>query len=436
MRVAVFGMGYVGCVSLGCLARLGHELVGVDVNPAKVAMVNAGQATIVEAGIEGLIRNGQASGRIRATTDASAAVAWSEASIICVGTPNTASGHLNMQYVERVAEAIGHGLAGHGEYHLVLIRSTVLPGANRLIGEIIAATGGVRRGVDFDVVSNPEFLREGSAVHDFEHPPMTVLGTDSERAFEAGAELYGGINAPLRKTGIGAAEMIKMVNNSWHALKVTFANEIGVVCKSVGVDSHEVMNLFCEDTKLNLSSYYLKPGFAYGGSCLPKDLKALATISHDQYLETPLLTAVERSNGIHKQRLVSLVLDTGFRNVGILGFSFKAGTDDLRSSPIVEVAESLLGRGLSLHIYDKNVHLSNLLGANRDYISARIPHLADLISNDLDGVMRKSELVVVANKEKEFEGLLSRWPEKHIVDLVRLDELPNGRPGAYDGITW
>jgi GDP-mannose 6-dehydrogenase len=436
MKIGVFGLGYVGCVSMGCLARDGHEMVGIDVSPSKVNLINQGRATIVESGIDELVRQGWENGRITATEDHIAALRDCDASIICVGTPNVSSGHLDLGLVYRVAENIGRGLRENPKFHVVLIRSTVLPGANQRVGALVAEHSGKERGRAFEVVSNPEFLREATAVMDFYNPPVTVAGTDSDRACEIVAAIYKGVNAPVRKTSIRAAEMIKLVNNSWHALKVAFGNEIGVVCKSLGIDSHEVMDLFCLDTKLNLSPYYLKPGFAYGGSCLPKDLKALTTISHDHYLDTPVIDAIEPSNAHHKRRLIDLVAEKGFRRVGILGFSFKPGTDDLRNSPIVEAAEILLGRGYQIRIYDKNVHLSNLMGTNREYINAKIPHLAEMISDNLEAVIEDSEFLIVANKEEEFLDLPARYPDKFIIDLVHIAGTGGPHPGGYDGISW
>ncbi len=435
MKVAVFGLGYVGCVSLGCLAKAGHELVGVDISPVKVGLINDGRPTIVESGVEELVRTGWEDGRVSATTDPVAGLNGCAVSILCVGTPNLPTGHLDMRHVKRAAETIADGLRDADGFHVVCIRSTVMPGTNHIIGTLIESRSGKRRGEDFEIVSNPEFLREGSAVWDFFNPPVTVIGTHSDRAYGVVSELYQAIEAPVRRTTIGVAESIKLVNNSWHALKVSFANEVGVLCKEIGVDSHELMDLFCQDSKLNLSPYYLRPGFAYGGSCLPKDLKALTTMSHDQYLDTPVLDAVHRSNTLHKQRLVDLVAAKGLRKVGILGLSFKPGTDDLRSSPIVEVAETLIGRGFTVRIYDRNVHLSKLVGANREYIDAHIPHLAELISNDLDTVLAESEIVIVANKEPEFQELGTRSNGKHIVDLVRVPGL-DSHGGGYDGIAW
>lgn len=436
MKLAVFGLGYVGCVSAACFARDGHTVVGVDTNPGKVSMFNRGCATIIEMQVDELIRTAWEQGRLSATQDGAVAVSDADLSLVCVGTPSLRSGHLDTERIFSVAQTIGLGLRWNPKYHVVLIRSTAAPATNARVADIIAKDSGKRRGTDFEVATNPEFLREGTAVYDFDNPPITVIGTDSVKAFALASELYSEIQAPIRRVDIATAEMIKLVNNAWHALKVAFANEVGMISKSIGVDSHELMSLFCQDSKLNLSSYYLKPGFAFGGSCLPKDLKALAAISHDNYLSTPVLNAIEPSNREQKHRLVELVVAKGYQHVGILGFSFKSGTDDLRSSPMVEIAETLLGKGFSLKIYDKNVHLSNLTGTNREYIMSRIPHLADLISNDLDNVMRQSQLVIVANKEHEFNQLLSRWPDKHVVDLVRLDEGPDGRQGKYDGVAW
>lgn len=436
MKICVFGLGYVGCVSIGCLAKAGHQVVGVDVSKTKVDQINSGTPTIIEAGIAELIADSSNAGRIEATEDVTKALDGADASIICVGTPNDATGHLDMTFVGRVAESIGDAIKTRDGYHVVLIRSTVVPGTNRNVSDLITKRSGKSRGSDFDVVSNPEFLREGTAIEDFHNPPVTVIGTDSDLAFDVASRIYESVNAPVWRVAIDTAESIKMINNSWHALKVAFANEVGTICKSLGIDSHEVMNLFCQDDKLNLSPYYLKPGFAYGGSCLPKDLQALNTISHDNHLETPVISAIERSNTAHKDRLVQRILSSKCRRVGILGFSFKPGTDDLRNSPIVEVAETLLGKGYDLKIYDKNVHLSNLAGTNKEYIDAHIPHLSELISGELEDVLSHGEIIIIANREAEFTGLSSRCPDALIIDLVRVEDALQTHPGGYDGIAW
>lgn len=436
MRISIFGLGYVGCVSLACLADDGNHVVGVDVSAAKVGLINAGSPTIVEKDIDGLIKKGRQSGNIEATDDYRAAVRNSDVSIICVGTPNNNTGHLNLSSIRAVAENIGEALAERDRFHVVLIRSTVLPGTNQEVGAIMETRSGKKRGEEFEVVSNPEFLREGTAVHDFYNPPVTVIGTSCERAFEIVKSVYRKVDAPVRKTSIAVAETIKLVNNSFHALKVTFANEVGSICKQMGIDSHEVMDLFCQDKKLNLSSYYLKPGFAYGGSCLPKDLRALRLIAHDKYVDTPVINAIEPSNQCHKQRLVDMIIDSGVKKVGILGFSFKPSTDDLRESPIVEVAEVLLGKGYDLKVHDKNVHLSNLIGRNREYVNEKIPHLEKIITDDLEEVIGNSELIIVANKEEQYADLPSRYPEKEIIDLVRIEGGFETSRGKYQGFCW
>lgn len=436
MKVSIFGLGYVGCVSMACLADDGNHVVGVDISAAKVALINSGSPSIVEKDIDALMKKGWESGAIEATEDYRSAVMDSDVSIVCVGTPNSKEGHLNLGSIYVVAENIGDALADNDRFHVVTIRSTVLPGTNRKVGAIVEERSGKKRGEDFEVVSNPEFLREGTAVKDFYNPPVTVIGTNSQRAFEVVRAVYRNVDAPVRMTSIEVAETIKLVNNSFHALKVTFANEVGSICKRLGIDSHEVMELFCQDTKLNLSSYYLKPGFAYGGSCLPKDLGALRLIAHDKYVRTPVIDAIEPSNEIQKQRLVEMIAETGIRKIGILGFSFKPGTDDLRESPIVEVTEILLGKGYDLKVHDKNVHLSNLIGRNRQYINEKIPHLEKIITDNLDEVMDNSELIIVANKEQQYADLPSRYPEKDIIDLVRIEGGFETSREKYQGFCW
>lgn len=436
MNICIFGLGYVGCVSMACLADEGNHIVGVDISTAKINLINSGSPCIVEKDIDALIKKGWESGNVEATDDYKAALKGADVSIICVGTPNNNTGHLELAGIYGVAKNIGEALAENDGYHVVLIRSTVLPGTNQKVGTIIEECSGRKRGEDFEVVSNPEFLREGTAVKDFYNPPVTVIGTTSQRAFEIVKAVYHKVDAPVRRTSIEVAETIKLVNNSFHALKVTFANEVGSICKKLGIDSHEVMDLFCQDTKLNLSSYYLKPGFAYGGSCLPKDLRALRLIAHDKYVDIPVINAIEQSNQCQKQRLVEMITDRGTKKVGILGFSFKPGTDDLRESPIVEVAEVLLGKGYDLKVHDKNVHLSNLIGRNRQYVNEKIPHLENIITDDLDEVIDNSELIVVANKEEQYANLPSRYPEKEIIDLVRIEGGYETSRERYQGFCW
>ncbi len=435
MRISIFGMGYVGCVGSACCAKLGHHVIGVDVSEHKVELINSGRPTIIEKDIEELVRKAHEEGALEATTDVDYAVKNSEISFIAVGTPSSKEGHLNLNYIYRVAEQIGAAIRDKDDFHIVAIRSTVLPGTNQRIGEIIEEISGRKRDEAFTVVSNPEFLREGTAVHDYLNPPLTLVGADNELAVEKMRELYRDIPGEFIATDIKVAEMMKYINNTYHALKIVFGNEVGNICKALDVDSHKVMEIFCKDKQLNISPYYFKPGFAYGGSCLPKDSKALRTLARDYYVDVPVINAIEESNEIQKRNAVNLIMEKGKRKVGILGLSFKAGTDDLRCSPIVDVVESLLGKGFELRIYDKNVKLSEITGTNKDFIMAKIPHLQHFVYDDLDKVATESDVLVVTNKEAEFEDLLQRYPGKIIVDLVRAWKEVD-YAGNYEGISW
>src|SRR6184192_4557305 len=409
MQVSVFGLGYVGSVSAASFAADGHHVIGVDVNPDKVAAINAGRSPIVEPGLEDVLARTVAEGRLRATTDTADAVRETEVSLLCVGTPSRRNGSLDLTYLERVSEQIGASLRDKSSYHVVVVRSTVLPGTTH--GVVIPALereSGKTYGDGFGVSVNPEFLREGTALKDFRKPPLTLVGHNHAADASGTIALYQSIDAPLVSTTIRVAEMLKYTSNAWHALKVCFANEIGKLCKRVGVDSHEVMDIFCRDDKLNLSSYYLKPGFAFGGSCLPKDVRALQYRAKEMDVEVPLISQILPSNRQQIQNALDQVLETGRKSVGLLGFSFKASTDDLRESPIVILAEALLGKGVSLKIYDKNVSLAKLVGANKEYIERQIPHLSSLLCNSIDEVIDGSEVIVVGNQAPEFVEALTK----------------------------
>ena len=435
MNISIFGLGYVGCVGAACLAKLGHNVIGVDVNENKVKLINEGKPTIIEEGIAELCKEAHDKGLMSATTVAAEAVAETEISFIVVGTPSSKEGHLNLNYIYNVASRIGKALANKDRFHIVAIRSTVLPGTNKKVGEILEQESGKKRGVDFTVVSNPEFLREGTSVDDYFNPPLTLVGTDSKEAEEKFRELYKGINAEFICTDIKVAEMMKYVNNTYHALKIVFGNEIGNICKALDVDSHKVMEIFCKDKQLNISPYYFKPGFAYGGSCLPKDMKALKTLAHDKYVDVPVIDSIFQSNENQKKNALNIIMSKGKRNVGIMGLSFKAGTDDLRCSPIVDVVEALLGKGFNLRIYDKNVKISELTGTNKDFIMAKIPHLQHFVTDDMDSVVENSDVLVITNKEKEFKEILKKYPHKIIIDLVRAWKEVDYQ-GIYEGISW
>ncbi|MBN1932413.1 MAG: nucleotide sugar dehydrogenase [Desulfobacterales bacterium] len=433
MNISIFGLGYVGCVGMGCLAQAGHKVIGVDVQQLKVDLINRGEATIVEKDIDKIIKEQFQQKNIRATTDHLDAVLNSDVSIICVGTPSSSKGHLNLDHIYQTAEQIGRALKNKGGFHVVAIRSTVMPGTNQRVGEIVKRASGKKRNQGFSVVSNPEFLREGSAVHDYFNPPLTVLGGDSEKAIEIMERLYEKINGPKERVDIKAAEMIKYVNNSFHALKVTFANEVGNICQHLGIDSHEVMRIFCLDRQLNLSPYYLKPGFAFGGSCLPKDLKALNALAHDLYLETPVLNSIEKSNENQKDRAFHMIEKSGKKKIGILGLSFKVGTDDLRNSPIVDVIEKLNGKGYELRIHDQNISFSRLVGKNKSFVEEKLPHLCKLLQDDLDALLQWAEVIVIANKNECYQGISTRKGQT-IIDLVRVAALES--KDQYEGICW
>lgn len=433
MRISVFGLGYVGCVTMGCLAELGHRVVGVDTNADKVDLINAGEATIVEEGIAEIILRQREAGHLRATGDYQEAIRDSDLCLVCVATPPTRQGHLDLQHVHTVAAQIGEAMRQKDGFFVAVIRSTVSPGTNREFARIAAEASGKEIGKDFAVVSNPEFLREGSSVKDFFHPPMIVVGSDSPAALAAVREMYRGIDAPVHETQIGVAEIIKYVNNTYHALKVCFGNEVGRICKALGIDSAETMRIFCADTHLNISPAYFRPGFAYGGSCLPKDLSGMRTFAHDNYLKTPIIQSIAESNEAQKDAAFRLIEATGKKKVLVFGLSFKAGTDDLRNSPAVELVERLSGKGYEVAVYDENVIYSNLTGRNRQYIEQKVPHLANMLVHDVADAAERAEVLVIAQSDpKHRDTVIHLAGDRVVVDLVGLmageDNVPCSRP--------
>lgn len=437
MKISIFGLGYVGAVSAGCLASDGHQVIGVDPNQTKVDLINRGLTPVIEKDIGEMIAEAVSKGRLRASTDVFEAVLASDISLICVGTPSQLNGNLDLSYVRRVCEQIGAALKEKSDFHVVVARSTMLPGSMRnVVIPTLEEYSGKRAGVDFGVCNNPEFLREGTAVYDYYHPPKTVIGETDTRAGDLLVKLYEKMDAPLVRTDVETAEMVKYTDNTWHALKVAFANEIGNLCKALGIDGHKVMDIFCQDTKLNLSPYYLKPGFAFGGSCLPKDVRALAYKARSLDLDVPVINAILPSNQLQVERGIEMIVRQGKRKVGFLGFAFKSGTDDLRESPVVDVIEALIGKGYELRLYDRNVNLAALTGANRDYILNHIPHISRLMVDTLDQVLEFAEVIVIGNGAPEFRESLQRLkPGQVVVDLVRISPM-RSEPGHYEGICW
>jgi GDP-mannose 6-dehydrogenase len=438
VRVSVFGLGYVGTVSAASFAADGHEVIGVDVNPDKVQAINEGRSPIVEPGLDALLRKGRDERHLRATTETGEAVQGTDLSLICVGTPSRKNGSLDLSYLQRVCEQIGEAMRVTDRYHVVVVRSTVLPGTTHdIVIPALEQHSDKKYGEGFGVAVNPEFLREGTAIKDFRQPPLTLVGHNHAADAVPTKALYDGIDAPLFATSIRVAEMIKYTSNAWHAVKVVFANEIGNLAKRLGVDSHEVMDIFCQDQKLNLSSYYLKPGFAFGGSCLPKDIRALQYRARELDLEMPLINSVLGSNRLQVEHALDRIVDTGRKKIGLLGFSFKAGTDDLRESPLVILAEALLGKGCELRIYDRNVSLARLVGANKQYIEEQIPHLSRHLCTSIDDVIDGSEVIVVGNGAPEFSDAVTRCrADQVIIDLVRLPVDFSRIRAKYDGICW
>jgi len=437
MKISIFGLGYVGTVCGACLAREGHTIIGVDVDASKVAAVSSGLAPVVEPELNSLIQASAQSQRFNATISAAEAVGNSEMSFVCVGTPSLADGSPDFTFLERVCKEIGLALRTKSTPHVVVLRSTMLPGTteNRLI-PILEKHSGKRAGEEFGVCYNPEFLREGSSVHDFFKPPRIVIGENDERSGDLLLQLYEPIKAPTIRTSIRAAEMVKYTDNAFHALKITFANEVGNLCKKMEVDSYEVMSVFCQDIKLNLAPTYLKPGFAFGGSCLPKDLRALAYQARRFHIESPVLNAILESNRAQMQLGIQKILSLGRKRVGFLGMAFKPDTDDLRESPLVELIETLLGKGYSISIYDRNVSLSRLVGANKRFIDGHIPHLSSLLVDRIEDLVDKAQVVVVGHNSPEFIPALQRMrQDQMIIDLARVGKL-DGFAASYEGICW
>ena len=437
MKVSIFGLGYVGTVSAGCLAKEGHEVIGVDPVGTKVDLINTGKSPIIEKDIDEIIAEAVRKGRLRATEDSVQAIRDTELSFVCVGTPSQINGNLDLTHVRHVCEQIGQALKCKLARHTVVIRSTILPGTmHQVVIPVLEETSGKKAGIDFGICNNPEFLREGTAVMDFDSPSKTVIGELDRASGDMLAALYAKLDAPLVRTEIETAEMIKYIDNSWHALKIGFANEIGNLCRSFSVDAHRAMEIFCLDRKLNISSAYLKPGFAFGGSCLPKDLRALAYSAKRHDLDLPILNSILPSNELQVARGLKLIMEKGHKRIGILGFSFKEGTDDLRESPMIEIIERLTGKGYDVRIYDKNVQVARLVGANRDFILNRIPHISRLMVDNIDAVLQHAETIVIGNKSTEFESVPQRLhAAQNLVDFVGISNYRSNN-GEYSGICW
>jgi len=438
MRVSVFGLGYVGAVSCGCFANDGFEVIGVDVSPTKVAMMNEGRSPIVEERIGDLLAAAVRDGRLRATTDVADAVLGSDLSVVSVGTPGSANGRISLDAVERVSTQIGEAIARKPGRHLVVVRSTVLPGSVR--GTVVPAlerASGRALGDELGVCFNPEFLREGSSVEDHYNPPYTLIGSWNAKDGEQAASLYTKVAAPIHHVSIETAEMVKYACNAFHALKITFANEVGMLAQACAVDSRAVMNLVCADTKLNISPKYLMPGFAFGGSCLPKDLRALLYRAREADVELPMTRSILTSNRHQIDRAIEAVVGLKKRRVSILGISFKAGTDDLRESPLVTLAEALIGKGLDVRIYDSEVSLARLVGANKEYIEREIPHIASLLVNDLEAVIAHGDVLIIGNGSAAFRNLPAHCRSGQVVfDLAGIPGLKETPGIDYRGVTW
>jgi GDP-mannose 6-dehydrogenase len=435
MKVTIFGMGYVGCVTAACLANHGHDVTGVDVDRNKVEMINNSQSPIIEPGLLDIIQKGVKAGKLCATRETTA---LGDVSLICVGTPSNDNGSLGLQQILRVVERIGELLRNSNGYHVVTIRSTVLPGTvENIIIPLLEQKSHKKVSRDFGVCMNPEFMRETTAVNDFYHPSFTIIGQQDQRSGNLLAKLYENIDAPLQRPTIAVAEMLKYACNAFHAMKICFANEIGNLCKSMEIDSHRVMDLFCKDTKLNLSPYYLKPGFAFGGSCLPKDLRAILYQAKLSDVEVPLLSSILESNKRQIEQTYCLIKKTGRMRVGVLGLSFKAGTDDVRESPIVILIETLLGKGYKIAIYDEEVSLAKLYGANKKHLEESIPHISILMKSSIREVVEQSDIVIVSKKTELYTKEIAHVNNgTFVIDLVKLeDNFDKGR-AYYEGICW
>jgi GDP-mannose 6-dehydrogenase len=438
MRISVFGLGYVGSVTAACLAEMGHTVIGVEPNAVKVELMNRGQGPVVEAGLNERLQRLTGTGGLRATSDSESAVRETDTAFVCVGTPSLPNGDIDLRYVERAATHIGSALARKPGYFRVVIRSTVLPGSvERVVVPALEGSSGKRAGQDFGVCMNPEFLREGTAIDDFYHPPKTVIGELDTRSGEALMELYKNLPGEIRRVPLRVAEMVKYADNAFHALKVVFANEIGSICKSTEIDSHRVMEIFCLDTKLNLSPYYLKPGFSFGGSCLPKDLRALNYLGRSRDVETPTLSSILSSNRQHLQSAVGQLVKHKGKRLGFLGLSFKSGTDDLRESPLVELIETVIGKGFDVRVFDPYVSLGRLIGANKEFIEKEIPHISKLMCRSAEELLEVTDLIVVGHNGQEVQAVLPQISSRHVVfDLVRACNNGSNAPGQYHGICW
>jgi len=437
MNISILGLGYVGSVSAACLAQNGNSVIGVDRDSTKVNMINEGYAPVIEEGLPAIITSAVKNSRLRATSDGKEAILQSDITLVCVGTPDKINGSIDMSHIQRVCSEIGSALREKNARHLVVVRSTVLPGTvEDMVIPILEEYSRKKNGRDFGVAFNPEFLRETSAVKDFYNPPKTVIGAQSSADAEKVALLYKGIDAPLFKTPLRVAEMVKYCDNAFHALKVVFGNEVGVICKTLGIDSHEVMDIFCEDRQLNLSAAYLKPGFAFGGSCLPKDVKALTYLAKHKDLDVPLLNALIPSNQAMINYALERILMRKDKRVGFLGMAFKSGTDDLRNSPIIALIEQLIGKGFNIRIFDHHVNLGRLCGSNRQFIEERIPHISKLMVDQIEKVLAHAQIVVIGNRDPAFANIFSQLSnDQHVLDLVRIRQTIK-TDASYEGISW
>ncbi|GAB4518156.1 MAG: nucleotide sugar dehydrogenase [Parvularculaceae bacterium] len=438
MKVSIFGVGYVGAVSGACLARQGASVTAVDISQAKVDMINAGLAPIIEEGIADLMREVVDAGRMKATRDGRSAIMKTDVSFVSVGTPSEANGSLSTRAIEIVTKEIGAAIRDKRGDHTVVYRSTLLPGTMRdLVIPLLAETSGRNVGDGLEICYNPEFLREGTSIRDFDAPPFTIIGSETEKGFETLEKLYEGIDAPIFRTPIAIAESVKYLCNAFHALKISFANEMGALLKSEGVDAREALRIFCEDTTLNISKAYLRPGFAFGGSCLPKDLRALAHLSKRNDVEIPMLLNVLASNERHLDRAFRMIASCPGRKAALLGLAFKPGTDDLRESPLVALAERMIGRGYDIKIYDPFVEEARLTGANKEFIAKEIPHLGALLESDPAAAMAGAEIVILGHAPESAIGrIATAAPNAHLIDLKGVDELRAAFGERYCGMCW